>query len=492
MNNVLQAPLSVVPDLISLKRGGHELLLVNPDHLQPIYFSRGRDYILRLLGAVQELGTQNRLLEAFPNDGPLVDMLVEHGIIEKRGANQGPDKEVLQACKTGPQNGVTLYLLLTQSCNLGCIYCLNGRESYQKYANLKMPEEVAYRSIDQVMRQLPPGATLRLALFGGEPLMNWPLGKKVILYCENVRNLYPDVTVEYYLTSNLSFMPPDLVDWAKRYGIGILCDIDGTRKIHNRCRPFRNGRGSYDHIIKNVRTIIGSGWDLQLRTTITAFTQDFIPDIARHHKELGAGTVGFVPVVPMNSDGEFFPEAFLPSPERLMEGVEQFFASNLYPYQETYPFSTFVSNVTPGSRMEVGCGAPLGSTQVVDVHGDVYACIYLVGIERFHLGNVLDGSYPNLAPCERLLSLLHVDLNAECQACSWRYLCGGGCAVMRLPVLENLQTSQTLKDYCKGIYCEYSRKILELLLWRKAEEAEANWQSENGLPTGRKVPLSAC
>lgn len=493
MTHVPQTPLSVAPGLVSLEKGRHELLLVESDQLCPVYFAKGRDYIQRFLGAVQELGTKRRLLEAFPHERPLLDMLLAHGIVREKTADKHPLKEAPVTFDFGPKGGMTLYLLLTQSCNLGCIYCFNGRESYQKYANLKMPEEVAYRSIDQALRQLAPGATLRIGLFGGEPLLNWSLGKKVILYCEALKPLHPEVAVEYFLTSNLSFLPQDLVEWAKRYRIGILCDIDGPAQIHNRCRSFRNGQGSYDRIVNNVRTILDSGWDLQLRTTLTAFNQDLMFDIAQHHKTLGAGAIAFVPVVPMNSDEEFLPETFLPEPERLMEGLVQVSTSNLYPYQQIFPFSTFMLNVTPGSMIGVGCGAPYGSTPVVDVHGDVYACIYLVGMKRFHLGNVLDGSYPDLGACERLLSLLHVDLNTECKSCSWRYLCGGGCPVMRLPALENPQASQTLKDYCRGIYCSYSRKILELLLWRKAAETEASWQQEYGSLTEEKVPhLSAC
>lgn len=494
MSHVPQAPLSVAPALISLERGSHELLLVESEQMRPIYFSRGREYIIKFLGAIQELGTKRRLLQAFPHDRPLLDLLLAHGIVWEQAKSKQPLEKAPVTFDLGPKGGsVTLYLLLTQSCNLGCIYCFNGRESYQKFSNLKMSEEVAYRSIDQVLRQLAPGATLRIGLFGGEPLLNWPLGKKVILYCEEVKTFYPEVAVEYFITSNLSFMPPDFMEWAKRYRIGILCDIDGPKQTHNRCRSYRNGRGSYDRIVKNVRTILNSGWDLQLRATLTAFNQHLMFDIAQHHKTLGAGAIAFVPVVPMNSDEEFLPETFLPEPERLMEGLVQVSTSKLYPYQQIFPFSTFMSNVTPGSKLGVGCGAPYGSTPVVDVNGDVYACIYLVGMRRFHLGNVLDGSYPDLTACEGLLNLLHVDLNAECQGCSWRYLCGGGCPVMRLPALTNPQASQTLKDYCKGIYCDYSKKILELLLWRKAEETEASWKQEHGYPTEGKVPLvSAC
>jgi len=36
---------------------------------------------------------------------------------------------------------MSLYLLLSQSCNLGCIYCLNGKRTYRTGRNLQMAEE---------------------------------------------------------------------------------------------------------------------------------------------------------------------------------------------------------------------------------------------------------------------------------------------------------------------------------------------------------------
>lgn len=476
MQNDPQAPLAVATNLIALERGAHELLLVDGACLRPVYFDAGREYIKRYLAAVRELSTKSRLQEIFPNDGPLLDMLMAHGIIGEQGSHPVPADSAILRQATGKKSGLTLYLLLSQSCNMGCFYCLNGTESYQRHANLKMTEEVAYKSIDQALGMLEPEAILRVALFGGEPLLNWSLGKKVILYCESVKPHYEGITIEYYLTSNLSILPSDLIDWAKKYRVGILSDIDGPDHIHNHCRPYKNGRPSYDQVVRNVRAILNSGYDIQLRATVTAVNQDLIMDIARHHKELGAGAIAFVPVIPVNSDENFLSDDFLPSPELLFQGVGQVFHSNLWDYRSIFPFSSFVSHLNPGGRVAVGCGTPHGATPVVDARGDVYPCIYLVGIRRFYQGNILDGSYPDHTVCDRLLNLLHVDHNEECKGCAWRYLCGGGCPVLRLAVLENPKATATLTDYCKGVYCNYSKKILELLLWRKAEEAAADLQ----------------
>lgn len=376
-----------------------------------------------------------------------------------------------------------------QSCNMGCFYCLNGIKSYQKNDQLMMPEEVAYRSIDRVFSLVEPGGTLKITLFGGEPLLNWSLGKKAILYCESLKPRYQKVNVEYYLTSNFSLLPPDLMDWVKEYQIGLLCDLDGPAAIHNHCRPFKNGQPSYDRIVRNVRTILDSGWSVQLRTTVTAVNQDLMLDIAHHHRDLGADLISFVPVIPVNSDEELLPETLLPSPTKLIRGLEKIFHSHMMDYETIFPFSTFTQNLAPMNWGVVGCGTPYGTTPVVDVQGDVYPCIYLMGIKRYFMGNVLDGSFPDLSGCHRMLDLMYVDLTDECKDCRWRYLCGGGCPVLRLTVLENTRASDTIVNYCRGIYCDYSRKILELLLWRKGEEAATRLGKEHPEASRPRPPV---
>jgi len=80
--------------------------------------------------------------------------------------------------------------------------------------------------------------------------------------------------------------------------------------------------------------------------------------------------------------------------------------------------------------------ADIEQPPVVDVRGHVFPCIYLVGIKRFSMGNMMNGTYPNRALLKRMYDRLHVDRMAECASCPWRYLCGGGCPLWRLTVSE--------------------------------------------------------
>lgn len=466
--------ISLTNNLILLERGQEELLLANSTNLQPLYIKSGRNHIKRLLGAVPELRTLEKIQQAFPDDIELVQMLQKHRIFgdcEQNVSTFGkPDLSCMKAWKKD-RPAMSVYLLLTQSCNLGCSYCLNGAMTYKAEKAL-MSEEIAYAGVKKCLESLNPDGKLEIVFFGGEPLLNWPLAKKVILFCEsNLKRQHQQKQIVYHMTSNLSFLPSDLIEWAQKYQINFLCDIDGPPKIHDKCRPYKGGGSSYRDITANVQRLVDSGLNVSLRATVTSFNQHHMIETAALHKSLGARGSAFVPVNPVNSDEVILKDEFLPSPEVMIRGLQEIYKSKIWDSSNLFPFSVYASKIHPGTRIVMGCGAPYGNTPVVDVHGGVHPCIYLVGIKRFYLGNLMQDDYPQEEVLDGMMDLLHVDNLEDCRECSWRYICGGGCPVGRLTILDNLGVTLKVKNYCNKINCDYTKAVLELLFWELAQEA---------------------
>jgi len=141
-----------------------------------------------------------------------------------------------------------------------------------------MQRDVAFRSVERCLEGLDAQGSLEIIFFGGEPLLNWPLAKDVITHCEKrLKTEHPDKELKYHLTTNLSFMPDDLIAWAKKYNITFPCDVDGPEAIHNRCRPFKDGRPSHEIITGNIRRLVDEGLKVDLRATVTALNQDHLP-----------------------------------------------------------------------------------------------------------------------------------------------------------------------------------------------------------------------
>ncbi len=154
--------------------------------------------------------------------------------------------------------------------------------------------------------------------------------------------------------------------------------------------------------------------------------------------------------------------------------MTEIYQSKVWKEEEIYPFNTYSSRLLPGARTVHGCGAPHGNTPVVDVNGDVYPCIYLVGIRKFYMGNIIDGSYPDRNLLQWMYDYLHVDNREDCRLCSWRYICSGACPLGRLMLPSNPAATSRVRNYCDAIKCEYTKKIFELLLWERAQRTASS------------------
>jgi uncharacterized protein len=474
--------LKLTDDLLILERGSVELLLANSVVRRPLYIKQGREYVKGFLKAAGELGGYDDVMRAYPHEQRLLDVMVEHGIlVADSGARRARPCEMPSGpAASGNKPNVSLYLLLSQSCNMRCIYCLDGQKTYQTDKNLRMSREVAFRSVERFLDEVRDGGRLEVIFFGGEPLLNWTLAKEVISHCESrLKNDPRGRTRQYHFTTNLSIVPADLIEWARKYDISFLCDLDGPPEIHNACRPFKDGGGSYDSVARNIRLLSAAGLKVDLRATVTALNQDHLPETTQHHKAAGGNSSAFVPVMPVNSDESILPERLLPSLDRVIPGMTKVLRSRLWKLEEVFPFNQYVSRFRPGARTVVGCGAAYGNVPVVAANGDVYPCIYLVGLPRFHMGNIMDSSYPKKDPLEGMYDALHVDHREDCKQCAWRYICGGGCPVGELTVKGHPLATAETKAYCKRICCDYTQRILELLLWEKADGTAAMCAEES-------------
>ena len=482
--------LHLTNNLISLERGTDELLLVNSFFMRPLYVARGKDRVKLVLREANGK-TQEEVEGLFPRDSGLVGMLLHHRILSDTPAEKEryDDAQIAAAAAAppAPKNRMSVFLLVTESCNLRCVYCLNGAETYLKTSSgSRMSPDVAIASITACLDQLAPGGTLQVTFFGGEPLLNWPLVKEVIRRCED--ELQPargDKKIAYHLTSNLTICPPDLVEVVKKYRITVLSDIDGPPEIHDRCRPYLGGRASHAQSAETIRKIVDAGVSVALRTTVTSINQDCIAETAAHHKSLGASNCGFVPVCAVNSDRQYLPDALLPDPYRITAELIKLYRSRIWDRQTLFPFNEYVLKLRPGARQVHGCAAPAGLTPVIRASGDVYLCIYLVGQEKFRFGTTSRAWDRRLS--DELKVSLHVDSVRECRACPWRYACGGGCPVMKLAMLNGVEKNPKAEEYGRRINCDFTRAVLTELLWDTAEQAKDRLNSGKGRPEALPV-----
>ncbi|MFA1014734.1 MULTISPECIES: radical SAM protein [Erysipelotrichaceae] len=173
-----------------------------------------------------------------------------------------------------------IMLLLTEECNLNCLYC------YEHFKNKKkMSWETAKEIIDSFYGEIPPGETALIEVFGGEPFANFALLKKIDSYIEDV---YGDRNTYFETTTNGTLVHGPVQEWLQerkeKYIVSL--SLDGTEAMHNLNRPLLSGDGSYRHIDKDffLRTWPGK---CQAKLTLSKATLPHLAEGVIHLHKLG-------------------------------------------------------------------------------------------------------------------------------------------------------------------------------------------------------------
>lgn len=114
-----------------------------------------------------------------------------------------------------------------------------------------MKKEIAYRAIDFYLESIDDHAgEKKIKIFGGEPLLNIPLIKEIILHIRG-----KDRLIKIDLTTNGLFLDVDLLVWMKKRKVDLTVSIDGDYKTQAKNRAGITKK-KYDHIFEILKPFI--------------------------------------------------------------------------------------------------------------------------------------------------------------------------------------------------------------------------------------------
>lgn len=147
-------------------------------------------------------------------------------------------------------------LEVTQQCNLRCKYCVYSDKYYytRGYQSRAMSFDTAKKAIDYLLSHSEKSENkwLGISFYGGEPLLNFDLIKTCVEYTnKNRRNR----DIIYSMTTNGTLLDDKIVPFLMDNNFSILVSIDGHKQFHNRNRVYKNGKGSFDRIMRNIMWI---------------------------------------------------------------------------------------------------------------------------------------------------------------------------------------------------------------------------------------------
>jgi len=469
----------VNPDLLSLRSGRKLVLYGSPP---PLYFAKGGALVSRVIEGARAVRSDRALRDRYPRDGALIDTLISHDIL-MHGAVRGRGRQTTQELPGREYTReIALYLLVSQSCNLNCVYCLGGNPRYM--SRQPMSPATAKAAIDRAAEALPARGKRGVCFFGGEPLLNWPLIQETVRACSRSPVLQDkEIELDFGITTNLTFLPRGIATWARKHRVRFLVDVDGRQEDNDLTRCYRDGRSSYDDVCASIRTLVGRGIQPSLRVTVTSHNVGRLRRILDHHLGLGAQSVAFAAVSPYRSYGKLNPEAMYPDPADYVESLIDAYRKVGVDWSVVWPINSIFRRVLSGQTMRWGCGLPVGGTPCVGADGVVYSCLWLVGRKRARVGSLSDEANPfDTDAYARFAKRLPVTRLKECRGCQWQRFCGGGCLVRHFHKRNGRAEHARAFEYSHALMCSLTKKLTELALWHvctesvtRLEEASDDW-----------------
>ncbi len=356
-----------------------------------------------------------------------------------------------------------LCLHIAHDCNLRCRYCFADEGEYHGRKAL-MSFEVGKKALDFLVANSGSRKNLEVDFFGGEPLLNFDVVKKITAYGRSLEKEHHK-HFRFTLTTNGVLLNEDAADFANRELDNVVLSLDGRKEVHDRMRPFPGGRGSYDVVMPKFREFVKKreGRKYYLRGTFTQFNKDFAADVL-HMADLGFDQLSIEPVVAPDEEPYALHEDDVPY---ICQQYDLLAREMIRREKEGkgFQFFHFMIDLSGGPcvyKRLSGCGS---GTEYLAVTpwGDLYPCHQFVGQEEFLLGNVEEGIVRK--DIVNRFKTVNVYAKKECQNCFARFYCSGGCAANAWNFTKDLNG-----NYKVG--CDLERKRVECAIMLKAAEAE--------------------
>ncbi|MEE0776827.1 MAG: thioether cross-link-forming SCIFF peptide maturase, partial [Bacillota bacterium] len=232
--------------------------------------------------------TEKELLELFDD----IEALKEQGKL----FFEDPYADVAFDFKNRQSVVKALCLHIAHDCNLTCTYCFAGEGEYCGARSL-MSFEVGKQALDFLIANSGSRINLEVDFFGGEPLMNWDVVKRLVAYGREQEAIHHK-RFRFTLTTNGVLLDDEVMEFANREMSNVVLSIDGRKEVHDRLRKSRNGKGSYNLILPKFIKMAESRHqkDYYVRGTYTHFNTDFTNDLL-HLADLGFKEISMEPVV---------------------------------------------------------------------------------------------------------------------------------------------------------------------------------------------------
>lgn len=318
--------------------------------------------------------------------------------------------------------GKSITFCITNECNLRCTYCYIHNKNSEMDMTFETAKEIVDTmfanptlyfddSVDEKNKKLDksdPNRTISKRLvfdfIGGEPFIRPELIDQISDYIKykNIKEGYNFPFMFSFSTNGVTYLQDNVQDYIKKnknfVSVGIT--IDGTKQMHDACRIFPEGEGSYDIVEKSVEKWLkdfpGSG----TKVTIAPENLPYLSEALIHLWE-NVG-IQFVPANVVFEDK--WTDEHPPIFERELTKIKDFLLKDKnYTRFTTTLFDDSIGKPIPQSNLSAPCGG--NGAMLHWMHdGSFYNCIRYAPTsckdgKGYKLGDLKTGWDPKAHKC---------------------------------------------------------------------------------------------
>lgn len=320
----------------------------------------------------------------------------------------------------------SICLHVAHDCNLRCKYCFAATGDFHGERML-MPLDVGKRAMDFLIEHSGTRKHLEVDLFGGEPLMNWPVCVGIVNYGRELEKKHNKI-IHFTITTNCVALTDEMIEFINREMHNVVISLDGRKEVHDALRPTVNGKGSFDVILKNAKKLVAGRGDKEyyIRGTFTRSNPDFLEDV-KAITGYGFDQLSLEPaVLPDESPYSLLPE-HLERINREYDALAEYYVESRKSPDTWFNFFHFMFDPAGGPCLRKrinGCGAGTEYAAVTP-DGDLYPCHQFVGMDEWKIGSLDDGILRD--DLQRAFLGCNVCTKDTCKNCWAKYYCSGGC-----------------------------------------------------------------